>query len=416
MSDSLQKPFFCRLCGNRVNMVVDLGILPMTSYLPEKPEEQLVRGRLSVDGCNKCGFMQISSPLPPEVLYRDYHWFSEWKSQPHAREQIIAMQEMYLLPRGFSALEPGCNDGFFLDLLRDCGAGTLVGVEPGSDTFAAALERKLTVIKNFFDMPVAEQISAEYDSFDLVLSRNVLEHVLEPVKFLKACRHCLKPHGTLLIEVPDISWHLSSGDISALWEQHINYFVPENLCFLMQKCGFSVLKIMKHQFSGQTMTVICRKEELVNSAIEIPDIGLLPEKFGQVCKKTMSDLQQILAELAGVKLRIALYGVGARAGVLVNALGLTEQICAVFDDQKQKQQRYLPGCRLLIQAGENLSRKSVDVCLLAVNEECEQKVMEKHRSFTAEGGVFASLLAGSPIFLTKIIGLKDIRSDADKER
>jgi hypothetical protein len=82
-------------------------------------------------------------------------------------------------------------------------------------------------------------------------------------------------------------------------------------------------------------------------------------------------------------------------------LGLEKYIECFVDDQPEKQGKYMPGSQLPILSAKALYERGIDVCLLGVNFECEDKVIAKHREFLNKGGVFFSVLPPStrlPVF------------------
>jgi hypothetical protein len=93
--------------------------------------------------------------------------------------------------------------------------------------------------------------------------------------------------------------------------------------------------------------------------------------------------------------KVAAYGAGARFCSLVNFLNLGPYIEFIVDDQPEKQGKYMPGSKLPILPGNALEEHSIDLCLLAVNAESEDKVIAKHPEFQKRGGEFVSVLPPS---------------------
>ncbi|MFX8071263.1 methionine biosynthesis protein MetW, partial [Acinetobacter baumannii] len=77
------------------------------------------------------------------ILYRDFNFnFSSWKVEPHEPDELDTIHS-FVEPK--SVFEIGCNDGRFLEKLRDRGARTAVGVEPNSVSSELARKRGLEV-------------------------------------------------------------------------------------------------------------------------------------------------------------------------------------------------------------------------------------------------------------------------------
>ena len=99
-------------------------------------------------------------------------------------------------------LEVGCSSGFMLYPLVEAGHHC-VGVEPSGVFSDYVRSRGLTCYRGCDELPIDE-------SFDLILHYYVLEHVADPVEFLRAQRARLRPGGILLFEVPSATDALSS--------------------------------------------------------------------------------------------------------------------------------------------------------------------------------------------------------------
>jgi hypothetical protein len=89
------------------------------------------------------------------------------------------------------------------------------------------------------------------------------------------------------------------------------------------------------------------------------------------------------------------YGAGSRTFCLINFTGVAPFIDVILDDQAEKQHKYMPGGGIPILPGEELYSRNIAVCLLAVNEENEEKVIRKHERWTQSGGRFCSILPPS---------------------
>ena len=67
---------------------------------------------------------------------------------------------------------------------------------------------------------------------DLIIMRQVLEHVKDPKMFLKHSFNMLNDNGIAYIEVPNISYTLEKKQGFDLCFEHLQYFSLENLKYL----------------------------------------------------------------------------------------------------------------------------------------------------------------------------------------
>lgn len=101
------------------------------------------------------------------------------------------------VPEKSKVLDVGCNSGEFLKLLRDAKQCDTVGVDVSEPVLELARQKGLKVIK-----ADAETLPFDDATFDVVILREVLVHLHDPVKALKEIRRVLKPSGFLLGSAP----------------------------------------------------------------------------------------------------------------------------------------------------------------------------------------------------------------------
>jgi len=92
---------------------------------------------------------------------------------------------------------------------------------------------------------------------------------------------------------------------------------------------------------------------------------------------------------------VAVLGAGHLACAFIQYLRLQEYIAMVVDDNPRKQGLLMPGSRIPIRAAAALEDDNVSLCLLSVNPEVEEKVIERNRAFLDRGGRFASIFMTS---------------------
>ena len=79
--------------------------------------------------------------------------------------------------------------------------------------------------------------------FDVVTIIDVIEHMTEPRQFMQEVHRILKPSGLVLIMTPNVaSWarKIMKGKWPHYKLEHILYFNPHSLYFLLSETGFEV--------------------------------------------------------------------------------------------------------------------------------------------------------------------------------
>lgn len=116
------------------------------------------------------------------------------------------------------------------------------------------------------------------DFFKTITMHDVIEHVLEPRKFLSEVFRMLEQRGTLVIDLPDFY----SEDGVHHWKaiEHLWFFTKEQFFTLLEEIGFYVNKEYR-PILGK-MTIYAQKPEQKRASILLPPgIG---DSFWSICK------------------------------------------------------------------------------------------------------------------------------------
>lgn len=391
----------CRACRSKsVDTVIDFGLQPIVHQYLKYQEQTYPLFQFILESCDNCGFMQIKDPIDSNILYIDYFTISSWKYQPHMGRLVQLILEKTKIPFNASVLEIGCNDGTFLEVLKGAGFKNIVGIEPTADASKLALAKGIDVLKEFLNPDIAHSLVESRGKFDLLIVRQVLEHISDLEGFRSSIQSLLKHGGFIAIEVPDSWLNLSEFDYT-LWEEHVNYFTLESLGRYLQSCGIQLIHNETIIFSGRCLTVIGRYTGNVrnSSANTIDKLLSAINRYRGIWPIFQKSLKKYLFDLKEQGHRIAVYGAGARSCTFVNFNEIGHLIEFFVDDQKEKQGLWVPGCKLLIRPSRCLYEKSITFCLLGVNSENESKVMEKHKAWIKNGGRFRSILPPSDMLL-----------------
>lgn len=152
----------------------------------------------------------------------------------------------------WSVLEIGAADAAFLAHVRRLFPRVeLASVEVDQTTRAS--RDAVSGLQQYGTLPDVREAGA---SFDLVCMFHVLEHILDPVRFLDACRACLRPGGRILIEVPSLDDPLLSLYGSKPYgefyfqTQHPYVYSASSLIRLLEGARLRPEKVIHHQRYG----------------------------------------------------------------------------------------------------------------------------------------------------------------------
>jgi len=155
------------------------------------------------------------------------------------QKPIISRIEHLLRP-DMRVLDVGCSTGHFLAALKGQVA-VRVGLELSKD--------EVQFIRTRLDFPVynepIETAAISEGPFDLITVLQVLEHIDDPVSFLRNVARHLKPDGMLYVEVPNLedvlleAYRVPEYADFYFREPHVSYFTKATLHDLMERAGFS---------------------------------------------------------------------------------------------------------------------------------------------------------------------------------
>jgi len=209
--------------------------------------------------CESCGTGFLNRPPHKQWLQSIYQYSGQALTEPITLDDVLAREaefpnckldaermsiqaDLYNASGYGMALDIGSGFGFYTYALRKLGYRT-VSINPG--------EYENDVFRNMNgDEPLAVMFE-NYESselFGIVMMSQVLEHLLEPDQAIGKVSGLLAPGGVLACAVPNYDSFLvkllGTRDNACLWiPEHVNYFTENGLRALLERNGFSVVKV-----------------------------------------------------------------------------------------------------------------------------------------------------------------------------
>jgi 2-polyprenyl-3-methyl-5-hydroxy-6-metoxy-1,4-benzoquinol methylase len=274
-----------------------------------------------------------------------------------------------LLPqRPVSAADIGCGGVYLLQKVREQGL-SVKGIDPSPVTAAAGRRTGIEIVPDFYPSPMLTE------RFDVMFHYDVLEHVEDPVAFLRAHHSNLSSNGAVIFAVPDCSRHIALGDVSMLLHEHLNYFDEESLARVVRAAGFEPLLLEPAHHGG---VLLCCAVPAVNGSGACETIKD-DSKFLIFRKKAQTALQRFaaLAHQSG-RGELGLY-VPLRAFPYLGQLP-PETNLRFFDDDPGLHGRYYDGFDLAIESHDELTSRPPEllmVCSLAFGHTIAARLYKK---------------------------------------
>ena len=214
----------CAICAGDTISAIERERIPALQnrvYSSAREARAAQYGRLEIRVCRRCGYA-FNAAFDSTVVVYDEHYNNDVPSRTFDQyyQKIATHLRQRYLQNGGTVLDVGCGKGQFLQTLtRMFGDIRGIGIDPSCRPYEG--DR-------------VKLIAAEFPQFmpaeipDLVICRHTLEHIPNPIKFVRAISAAV-PSGTpIFFEVPDASWIVQNR---AFWDwcyEHVNYFVAES--------------------------------------------------------------------------------------------------------------------------------------------------------------------------------------------
>jgi novobiocin biosynthesis protein NovU/D-mycarose 3-C-methyltransferase len=390
----------CRACGNGAPVeFLSLGEMPPANAFLRPDELQRIEPRypLAVRLCEKCGMVQLSHVVPPQLLFRSYLFFtssSAAMSQHFATLMRDCAKEF--VPPGGLIVEIGSNDGTALSSIdrRDV---RLLGVDPARNVSVMAAARGVPTVSEFFSAPLADEIARVAGNASLVVACNVLGHIDDLDDVCRGIKAMLAPHGAFIFEVPYLGELLDRLEYDTIYHEHLSYFAIRPLATLLNRHGLRLERVDFFPVHGGTLRGtaihgdgaslavqqliaqenqrgINRADHMINIATKISDLR--------------TQLKEHLTDLKNRGLRVIGYGAPAKGTVVLNYCNIgPDLVPIVLDSTPAKQGLHVPGTHQQILPPTELHNQRPDVLLLLAWNHA-QEILEREKTFRKNGGKF----------------------------
>ena len=237
---------------------------PHCRFCNAEPSLQTMKGEFVYGGtseqhfwkCDVCQMIYLFPPLSEEeeiAFYKkefekymqgrtaqDKNWSTpekHFKSNQREVSRRMSFLERYVTPKQ-RVLEVGCSSGFMLSALTDKGM-EVYGLDPSEGFIEYVRSKGIQVYKTL------EELQRQHDlTFSLIIHYYVLEHVRNPVEFIREYMELLHEDGRMIFEVPCATdplvelYKVPAFDRFYWSVAHHWYFTRESLTKVLKKTGY----------------------------------------------------------------------------------------------------------------------------------------------------------------------------------
>lgn len=331
----------CKICGEDTEIILGLQFRDLQG-VKTKEYEQIIRF------CPRCKFIFTQNPLSEEALNNRYKNESKFEydssnyflDQDDAYIRRCSRQKFFIdshiKGKYGSIFEVGASSGYNLSLYSDINT---YGIEPSK--LNCNLAKKIYGI-DLFNGTYQDYLSSNIGkSYDLLFLSHTLEHIVDPLDFLKN----INPGSSkyIFIEVPTFDYKYIDEPFGMFCEEHVNYFSYESLENLMFELGYKSIAC-NITFEPDCMLpagfpAISTLWEKCDNPVHLSVSNNIKNIVENYINKSRIELQRINSILMKIPddKRVALWGVGHHVSMLAaNTVLSNKDIVRVYDSDSRK--------------------------------------------------------------------------------
>lgn len=359
----------CPACrGSRTTPFLELGDAPAfcnVQWDTRAQAQQTTMGPIALSACLDCGHVFNHAFDAARMAYAPGYENSQHASsvfRAYAERLVDRLVATHGI-RGRAVVDIGCGRGDLLALICERGGNQGYGFDP-SYAGKTAPGQPFTIRREYFG---AEQAAAIKPA--LVSCRHVLEHVEDPVAFLRVLHDALAASGddaVLYLEVPSGEELLSALGLWDYLYEHVGYFSARSLQAVLHAAGFEVLA-MQRDFGGQ---FLCAEARIATGPRPqaATDAQASEESVRAAARGMLERLNHWRAWAEGLPAngRCSLWGAGSKGVMFLNLLGLQApgKVNRVIDQNADKHGRYVSGTGQEIIGPETLRGSDIEQIVL----------------------------------------------------
>jgi SAM-dependent methyltransferase len=390
----------CRICKGKLIKIVDLGKISLVGDFTKKKADQK-KYKISINFCSNCKHMQIAEILNPNLLFKKYLWETGVSiSNIRLIKELLKKIKKYKISKKSKVFEIASNDGTLLNLINDKYHCLAVGIDPAKNFKKKFKKKNIFTIVNYFNGDQSKKIKKQFKTFDYIIARNVLAHVIDPNQIFKGAKNLLKKNGKFIVEVPHLENIIKHNQYDNIFHEHVGFHSLKSIIDLSNKYNLKVVDVDKIDSQGGSIRCfICHKNtsEKVSKKIKFvinseKKLGLYSaiklKKFKSQIISHIKKLRRLLLDLKRKQKRISIYGASGKGQALMQFCNIDNKIVDyVFDKSKLKQGLFTPGTQIKIKNSNNIKKTNIHYLLL-LSWNLKKEIIKQEKNFIKNGGKF----------------------------
>ncbi len=393
----------CRICkSTQLSTFFDLGLQPLANSFLKKEELNKPESKypLQVCFCNNCNLCQLTEVVSPEILFKNYVYFSSKMPRlpEHFRLYAEEVCDRFIISKHDLVVEIGSNDGVLLNEVRKDGVRVL-GIDPAVNIAKVANACGIKTIPDFFSENLANEIVKKYGHVRTIIGNNVVAHINDHHDLVKGVKNLLTGDGVFIFEAPYLVDMFENLSFDTIYHEHLSYLAIRPLKVLFEQFGMEIFDVKVFPVQGNSIRVYAGNKgkhsifksvsELVNKEKEMGLDRL--STYRKLVRKIVAVKESVVERLNDLNAKgkkVAGYGAPAKGNTLLNFYGIDSKLLGyVTEELPSKVGFYTPGTHLPV---IDIRKSRLDppdyYLLLAWNY--KDAIYEKEKEYLKRGGKF----------------------------
>lgn len=193
--------------------------------------------------CGNCGFVFAQKIPTSQELEEHYEGYgrNDYLSPITIKRYNELLDQMEPYRKTNKLLDVGCGIGYFLEEAKKRG-WEVYGTEFTDEAVAICIQKGIYIQKGVLD-----PANYEKESFDVITSFEVIEHINNPIEELTNFNKLLRKGGLVYLTTPNFNsllrYRLKSAYNVIVYPEHLSYYTPSTLKQVFVKAGLTARRI-----------------------------------------------------------------------------------------------------------------------------------------------------------------------------
>ena len=392
----------CRLCvSNKLKKVLNLGVSPLANSYSKNIQKKIKKYPLQLNLCMQCGHLQLGHSINPRLMFSNYLYQTNTSKKNYFHFKNYAQKIIKLKKKKFKILDIASNDGTFLSFFKK--KNFCLGIDPAKNLKKIAEINGIKQIADFFSYKKSVNIKKVFGNFDIITANHVCAHVENLYDFFSGVKNLLKDDGFFVFEVSYRGSVLKKNTFDTVYHEHMDYHALKPIENFSKKFDFQIFDFEITEAQGGSLRVFLtninnsvpiknlkkikkfiNKEKKINQLFDIKKYLDFKKKIDSARLK----LHKIITKLKKKNLVIAGYGAAAKTTTFLNYFRIKDEIVKfIIDDNKLKQNLYIPGRKIKIENAKKLKEAKIDILIIFAWNYSEY-IIKKNKPYKEMGGKF----------------------------